>query len=152
MSLPESTRDFAGKLLCFMPWYGWGWFQLAAGGEQVPTDFGEIDKAGAFQIRVNRFFSIQGELRGIIGRVEQSGHLFDGFWVATWTMLVGEWDLAENLCWRWDLQLGVDEPLGDEWPAEPKEPPAYFGYGGVLAVSLAAYEAWKAVFDAGPRA
>jgi hypothetical protein len=153
LSLPETIRGYAGKLVYFIPWYGWGWFTLdTAGGEQVPTDYGEIDKAGTFQIRVHHFFSFHGELRGVIGKVEQPGHLFDGFWAVTWTMLVGEWDLLESLCWRWDMQLGRSEPSGNEWPDEPKTPPAYFGYGGVLSVSLVAYQAWRTKFEAGPRA
>ena len=45
-------------------------------------------------------------------------------------MLVGEFDLTENLCWRWDSEFGPDEPPGpseDDWPTEPVRNPAYFG-------------------------
>src|SRR4051812_13216729 len=87
VSLPESSRDNVGRLLCFGPLHGWGWFRLDTGGDKAPTDYGEIDTAGPFHIRVRRFFTFQGELRGIVGRVEQPGHLFDGWWAATWTML-----------------------------------------------------------------
>jgi hypothetical protein len=78
--------------------------------------------------------------------VEQAGHLFDGLWAAIWTMLVGEFDLIDNLCWRWDTELGPGEPRGDDWPTEPAALPAYFGCGGVLAVSRGAIEAWSAAF------
>ena len=144
MSLPESSRDYVGKLLCFGPCYGWGWFRLDPGGDKVPMDYGEVDKAGAFHIRVHRFFTFQGELRGIVGRVEEAGHLFDGLWAGTWTMCVGDFDLTERLCGRWDIELGLEEPAGQDWPAEPTVPPAYFGLGGVLAVSHDAIEAWWA--------
>ena len=109
MSLPESTRDHAGRLLYFEPWHGWGWFRLGADGGKESIDYGEVDRAGAFRVRVRRFFTFEGELRGIVGRVEQAGHLFDGLWAATWTMLVGEFDLTDNLCWRWDIELGPGE-------------------------------------------
>jgi hypothetical protein len=142
MSLPESSRDYEGQLLCFGPRYGWGWFHLDTDRGKVPMDYGEVDRAGAFHIRVHRFFTFQGELRGIVGRVEQAGHLFDGMWATTWTMDVGEYNLVDNLCWRWDIELSPSEPRGEDWPAEPDAVPAYFGYGGVLAVSHAAIEAW----------
>jgi hypothetical protein len=130
--------------LCFGPCHGWGWFHLDAGGAKEPTDYGEVDKVGSFHIRVHRFFTSRGELRGLVGRVEQAGHLFDGLWAATWTMLVGDFDLTDRLCWRWDIELGPSEPGGDDWPAEPDASPAYFGTGGVLAVSSGAIEAWWA--------
>lgn len=146
MSLPESVRGYQGQRLCFQPWYGWGWFRLDADGDKAPLDYGEVDRAGGFHIRVHRFFTFQGELRGLVGRVEQAGHLFDGLWAATWTMLVGDFDLTTHLCWRWDIELGPTEPTGDTWPAEPVTEPAYFGSGGVLAVSRDAIEAWRATF------
>lgn len=147
MSLPESSLDHVGKLLCFKPMYGWGWFQLDSNREKAPTDYAPIDKAGDFPIRVQRFFSYQGELRGIVGRVEQTGHLFDGLWIVTWTMLVGEFDFTERLCWRWDSELSPHEPTIDEWPTAPEIQPAWFGFGGVLAVSQAAIETWSAAFS-----
>ena len=152
MSLPESSRDYIGQLLCFEPWHGWGWSHLDAAVGKVSTDYGAVDAAGSFHILVRRFFAFRGELRGVVGRVEQAGHLFDGMWAATWTMLVGEFDLVENLCWRWDIELGPSEPGGEEWPTEPSTPPAYFGTGGVLGVSQGAIDAWRAIFNAGPPA
>jgi hypothetical protein len=152
VSLAESSRSYAGQLLCFEPWRGWGWFQLDMSGEKVPIDYDAVDQAGSFHIRVHRFFAADGELRGIIGRVEQPRHLFDGMWAATWTMLVGDFDLTNNLCWRWDMDLSPVEPSGDEWPTEPVAPPAYFGTGGVLAVSQGVIATWRAAFDAGPPA
>jgi hypothetical protein len=146
MSLPESLRDYKGQLLCFSPSYGWGWCQLDEGGEKITLDYAKVDQAGPFHIRVHRFFSFEGRLRGVIGRVEQPGHLFDGFWAWTWTMLVGEFNVTDKLCWRWDSVLEPNEPVGDDWPDEPLTPPAYFGFGGVLGVTNDAIEKWWADF------
>ncbi|OWK40930.1 hypothetical protein FRUB_04822 [Fimbriiglobus ruber] len=101
-------------------------------------DYAEIDAAGVFHIRVQRFFDFQGEPRGLVGRVEQAGHPFDGLWAATWTMIVGEFDFVEKLCPRWDIELGPTEPRVDDWPVPPDTPPAYAGHGGTLAVSQTA--------------
>jgi hypothetical protein len=137
MSLPQSTRDYQGQLLCYEPRYGWGWYRLGGAESDSFIDYAEVDAAGAFQFRVHRVFEVDGVPRGLVGQVEQPGHLFDGLWAATWTMIVGEFDLVERLCLRWDIELGPTAPKGDPWPETPDKPPAYSGYG-VLAVSHAA--------------
>jgi len=59
-------------------------------------------------------------------------------------MCVGEFDLVERLCDRWDIELGPTEPrIEAEWPIPPDTPPAFAGYGGVLAVSHAAIRAFR---------
>ncbi len=138
MSLPQTIRSLEGRLLCFEPRYGWGWYRLGVSDNERFLDYTEVDFAGAFHIRVRRTFDFGGEPRGIVGRVEESGHLFDGLWASTWTMQTGEFDLETRLCPRWDIELGPTEPFVDEWPSSPDTPPAYAGHGGVLAVSLAA--------------
>ena len=143
MSLPPSFRESAGKLYCFQPRYGWGWWRLGVPADDH-LDYAEIDAAGAFMIRVGRVFDFDGEARGLVGRVEQVGHKFDGHWATTWTMVVGDFDLVENLCLRWDIRLGPTEPNGEGWPDDPDTPPANAGYGGVLAESLAAIERFTA--------
>jgi len=134
MSLATSSRDYEGQILCYTPGYGWGWSRLDKSGDDAAVDYVEVDRAGPFHIRVHRLFSIQGELRGIVGRVEQPGHLFDGLWVATWTMMEGDFDFVSKLCLRWDIELGPVEPSGDNWPEFRDASPVFCGYG-VLAVS-----------------
>jgi len=149
VSLPESSRDYEGQLLCFRPFFGWGWSRLDAGGSWASLDYTEVDRAGDFHIRVHRFFTFRQERRGIVGRVEQAGHLFDGLWAAAWTMIVGDYDLTVNLCGRWDIQLGPSEPCGDDWPAEPLAGPAYFGNGGTLGASRSVIDTWRAAVFGG---
>ena len=72
MSLPESVRNFQGQLLCFRPFYGWGWYRHDTDGDKAPLGYAEVDRAGDFHIRVHRFFAFRGELRGLVGRVEQA--------------------------------------------------------------------------------
>lgn len=143
MSLPHSVREYEGQLVCFEPWHGWGWFRLGVNEEDHFLDYAIVDAAGVFHIRVVRFFDYEGEPRGLVGRVEQAGHLFDGLWAATWTMCVGEFDLVERLCARWDIELGPTEPRIEGWPIPPDTPPAFAGHGGVLAESHAAILRWR---------
>jgi hypothetical protein len=134
MSLAPSSRSYEGQLLCYRPGYGWGWSRLDKGGDDACVDYAEVDRAGTFKIRVHRFFTYQGELRGIVGRVEQPGHMFDDMWAATWTMIVGEFDFTERLCHRWDIELGPVEPSGEDWPHIRDTSPVYSGYG-ILALA-----------------
>ncbi len=134
MSLPESSRSYEGQLLCYVPRYGWGWSRLDLPSDEAQVDYAEVDRAGPFHIRVHRFFEFRGRLRGLVGRVEQADHLFEAMWVATWVMHEGEFDLTENLCCRWDIELGPTEPTGDDWPEIRGVSPVYLGYG-TLAVS-----------------
>jgi hypothetical protein len=144
VSLPPSVREFEGHLVCFEPWRGWGWYRLGVSEENRFLDYALIDAAGVFHIRVRHIFDVEGQPRGLIGQVEQVGHLFDGLWAATWTMCVGEFDLVERLCERWDIELGPSEPrMEAEWPVPPDTPPAFAGHGGLLAVSHAAIKAFR---------
>jgi hypothetical protein len=148
VSLPVSSREYEGQLLCFEPRHGWGWFLAGVPDAERHLDYAVVDAAGAFHIRVHRFFDFEGMPRGLVGRVEQPGHLFDGLWAATWTMNAGEFDVVENLCLRWDMELGPTEPrFADGWPVTPDAPPAYAGFGGVLAVSHAAIKRFYEVME-----
>src|SRR6267378_1969216 len=134
MSLDSKCLSFEGQLLCFKPGYGWGWSRLDKTDEFVGVDYAQVEQAGPFHIRVHHFFSFQGELRGLVGRVEQAGHLFDGLWVAVAQMIVGEFDFRERLCHRWDIELGSAQPSGDDWPHIRGVSPIYSGFG-IVAVS-----------------
>lgn len=133
MSLDPRCLDFKGKALCCKPYYGWGWSRLDKTDEFVAVDYSQVDRAGTFYIHIHRFFSLQGELRGVVGRVEQTGHLFDGLWAVTWTMIVGQFDFTERLCHRWDIELGPAEPVGDDWPHIRGVSPIYSGFGVLTA-------------------
>ena len=137
LALQPSIRNRIGQLVCFEPRYGFWWYRLGESDSNRFLDYNEVDISGAFHIRIRRTFDYEGELRGLVGQVEESGHLFDGLWAATWTMLVGEFDLDSRLCIRWDIELGAIEPEG-EWPYVASTSSAYAGHGGVLAAS---YEA-----------
>ena len=69
--------------MCFEPWHGWGWYRLGVSEEDRFVDYATIDAAGVFHIRVRRVFDVQGQPRGLVGQVEQVGHLFDGCSVDT---------------------------------------------------------------------
>jgi hypothetical protein len=134
MSLLVVPENYEGQLLCYQPAYGWGWSRLDKTGSDSCLDYAVIDQAGIFHIKIHRFFSFRGELRGVIGRVEQPLHMFNQMWAVTYTMHVGEYDFAENLCHRWDIELSLATPSEDDWPKMHNASPIYSGYG-ILAIS-----------------
>jgi hypothetical protein len=104
IALPEK---YVGQLLYLKPGYGWGW---------RGADYALIDAAGGCHVRVLRFFTWREEVRGVVGRVEQPGHLFDNLWIVCGAMVKGEHNFTEHLCMRYGLELGPQEPSKDEWP------------------------------------
>jgi hypothetical protein len=136
---------YIGELLYFQPMYGWGWHYREPHADFVGFDFSCVHDAGVFAIRVREFFEFEGELRGIIGTVEQPRHHFHGLWVASYTMQVGEYDFQENLCARCDVEMGPCRPTLEtttredgvlvQWPEFSIESFAYLGNGGMLGES-----------------
>ena len=72
MSLPQTIRSLEGRLLCFEPCYGWGWYRLGVSDNIALLDYTEVDFA-AHSHSSSSTFPFGGEPRGIVGRVEESG-------------------------------------------------------------------------------
>jgi hypothetical protein len=139
MSIIVQPEKYLGQLLYLKPTYGWGWVGQA---DNSRVDYASIDAAGGCQVRVLQFFTWRGEVRGIVGKVEQSGHLFDKLWIVCGAMVSGEHDFAEHLCRRYDLELGTQEPTQDEWPRIKPGERNYAGYG-ILAETEQHFEAFR---------
>lgn len=140
--LVVAQAAYIGKLVLLTPGYGWGWRR--ADDEQATLDFEPILQAGSCHMRVQRFFSWRGEVRGLVCRVEQSGHIFDDLYVVCGEMLAGEHDFVYNLCHRYDLEIGPNDPGStDDWPRIVDGEPNYCGYG-IVAESNAVIADWVA--------
>src|SRR5262249_3351576 len=133
-----SSEKYVGALVCVRPTYGWGWHR--ADDPTAKVDFTLIHSAGDFELRIEKLFSCGDELRGISGQAHATGHPFDEFRVVCATMLVGEYNLRDRLCVRWDLQIGKGEPQG-EWPEINSGGPSWGGYG-IVAESAAMIDKW----------
>src|SRR5262245_23752666 len=133
-----STEEYVGKLVCVRPTYGWGWHRIDDPAAIV--DYAPIHFAGDFAIQVEDVFSFDGELRGITGQIHALGHHFDECRAVCATMLVGEYNLRDRLCVRWDLEIGRGETQG-EWPQMNSPGPIWGGYG-IVAESGAMIDRW----------
>ncbi len=123
-----APENYIGGLLYLKPGYGWGWYFSDGDAAPVGLDYEIVDRAGPFHIRVSRFFVFHGELRGVIGKVEQEGHFLHGYWVACGEMSAGTHNFTDELSMRCDLSIGPAEPSG-EWPLVQGCSPIYGGYG-----------------------
>ncbi|MGI8549583.1 MAG: hypothetical protein ACR2PL_02130 [Dehalococcoidia bacterium] len=126
MAIVAPPEEYLGQLLYLRPGYGWGW---RGADESERVDYAPIDAAGGCQVRVSRFFTWRGEVRGVVGKVEQPGHIFHNLWIVCGAMIKGEHDFTEHLCLRYDLELGLQEPGEEEWPCIAAGKRHYAGYG-----------------------
>jgi len=79
-----------------------------------------------FHCRVKDFFYFQNELRGCIGRIGESGHIYDGLWVVFYTRIIGTHNFIDNLPYC-NIQIGAVVPVG-EWPEFTSGSPIIDGY------------------------
>lgn len=132
MGLKIEPEEFLNRLVLVQPQYGWGWSLLDGQTQDAaPIDFQSIHDAGAFRIKIKRFFSYNNELRGFCGKIEEPRHKFDGLWIVCSTRVVGDFNFTDNPCPGYDVQISSVEPQGIEWPKIPQGNPLYMGYGSV---------------------
>ena len=127
--LVEACLSFLGGDVCIWPTYGWGWRRDGAPLGRI--EYAPIDGAH-FMVRAERFFHFRGELRGLVGVVTESAHVFSGMHVVAAEMIANEHDFTERLCHRYDLTLGPAMATCDEWPCIEGER-VIEGYGIVAA-------------------
>jgi len=130
MAIEADPKSYVGSLLWLRPTYGWGWVRLDDPEQTI--DYSAIYR-GDFGVRVQSFFFFKGELRGLVGRVEQVGHQFNDQWIVCGEMHAGTHDFDNRLCLRWDLDIGIGVPYG-EWPEIAPGGPIIHG-SGILALS-----------------
>jgi len=131
MAIEADPNSYVGSLLWLRPTYGWGWVRLDDPEQTI--DYSAINQGGDFGVRVQSFFSLKGELRGLVGRVEQVAHQFNDQWIVCGEMHAGTHDFESRLCLRWDLDIGLG--LRDaEWPEIAPGGPIIHG-SGILALS-----------------
>jgi len=78
MSITAPPEEYVGQLLYLKAVGGWGWHGVDDN-EHIDNAF--VVAAGGCHIRVLSFFSWHNEVRGVIGKVEEAGHIFDGLWI-----------------------------------------------------------------------
>jgi hypothetical protein len=131
MAIEADPNSYVGSLLWLRPTYGWGWVRLDD--PEHAIDYSAINQGSDFGVRVQSFFSFKGELRGLVGRVEQVGHQFNDQWIVCGEMHSGTHDFDSRLCLRWDLDIGLSV-RDAEWPEIAPGGPIIHG-SGILALS-----------------
>jgi len=119
--LDDSVTDFVGKHACARPVYGWGWGE----GNDERTDTVPVEVPSPFMFRVSEFFDWNGERRGGIGRIEQAGHIYEGYWLLFYTRQVGCFDFSWRIA-NYNFHIGRNRPslfppskdpkMAEAWP------------------------------------
>src|SRR5262245_20506540 len=131
MPLQEACTSFLGDLLVVKPVYGWGWSRLDAPEIPVPAEINGVPRP--FHCRVREFFYFRNELRGAIGTIEESGHIYDRHCVIFWTRTIGMHNFIDSLPYC-NVEIGSVAPVG-EWPEFRSGSPMINGYG-IVGASL----------------
>ena len=141
MGLDQTCTGYLHALLAVKPVYGWGWSRLDD--PDKPVDYEVNGAPTPFHGRVRDFFSYRGELRGVVGRIEQTGHIYDGFWVVVSTRVTGIYNFTDNIPYC-DIQIGPNRPVGS-WPGFKSGAPIVGGYGfiGESHQRIQEYEAMR---------
>ena len=137
--LDDSVLEFVGRLVAARTIYGWGWGE----GHDDRTDSVPVDMPPSFQLRVAEFFNWNQERRGGIGRVEQSGHVYDGHWLLFYTRVCGCFDFVQKIA-DYNFHIGRDRPslypptkeprMAEAWPLPCfRDYSSLWGYGRIGA-------------------
>ena len=105
-----------------------GWLRLDDTGLR-PACGTHLESPSPFRFRVLRFFSISGEMRGVLGRVHEPRHPFDALYVVAWAGEGGPYGFERHLCTRWDVEVGSGPVLGQGWPRIQFLAPVHTGFG-----------------------
>jgi hypothetical protein len=94
VALQESCRSFEGKLVLVRPHYGYGWCRLNH--NEPRLTYKEASGPSEFNLRVQSFIEVEGELQGATGVVEQPGHQCNGWYVTFSLRHQGSYDFKAN--------------------------------------------------------
>ncbi len=130
--------EFAGKIIYCRPSLEMGWLRLDATGVR-PLSGARLEFPQPFRLRALDFFSVAGKPRGVLGRVAEPGHPFDGLFVVAGTGEGGPFGLENHLCTRWDIEVGEGPIFGEGYRRIELVSQVHTGFG-VISSSQAALD------------
>lgn len=95
MGLDESCLDYWGGLIAVKPVAGWGWSRLDAPEIPVPNQINGVPFPFHCYFETPLYFD--GELRGAACRIEETGHIYNKFWMFFYNRTCGIFDFEERL-------------------------------------------------------
>ncbi len=148
--LDASCIAYTGKMLFVQVHHGWGW--QGAFSESEIEAYKPVEAPPDFHLRVGYFFHWQNVLRGAVARIEDSSHVYDGYWIVFYTRPQGTYNFTDNLT-NYTLEIGRDEPqmldpsedpeIAEYWPLwKLGGIPQMAGFG-VIAVAPDCIDKWE---------
>ena len=128
MGFANSSRHQLGKHLHVKPIYGWGWSRLSIA--EPALSFAEAAGPATFRIRLLGLFESEGTIRDASARVEEPGHVCDGWFVAFSTRGQGEFDFDRQIA---QCNILVGPEFKDGAPLGVGGPGALGGFAEISA-------------------
>ena len=136
MSLLESCRNYAGRAILVLPYYGHGWSRLDS--NAPPADPKTGIGPAPFHITVGEFVSCGDRLVGATGTITEPGHALNGQWCGFLLRMGDDVDLVANpghyMIWIAATALSIHPSPKKalyEWVEFDKTFPCLCGYGMV---------------------
>jgi hypothetical protein len=78
MPLTETCKEYVGRSLFVLPYYGYGWSRKDSGAPPKAR----LDKLGPqpFHLPVGEFISCDSQLMGMSGAIDETKHELNGYW------------------------------------------------------------------------
>jgi hypothetical protein len=136
MPLYEGSKEYIGKTLLVLPYYGHGWIRADLG-TPPPEPHGELGPE-PFRVRVENLISCVGDPVGAAGAIEQARHSFERYWCYFYLRTTDECDFTQRpghyMIWIAPEKLPI-QPAPDralyEWITPERSKPVLCGYGMV---------------------
>ena len=94
MALSQTCTTYAGRTLLIEPIYGHGWRRH---GSTHTSDYPEVPVPAPFHVTVSRMFSVESDLIGGIGLIEEKGHELEGSLASFQSRHLGEHNFRDHL-------------------------------------------------------
>ena len=119
------------------PIYGWGWGEgKGVWGKRTSTTHVEVPPV--FHFKVDSFFDWNGERRGGIGQIVESGHPYYQHWLLFFTRVCGAFDFDSDIA-DYNFFIGMSKPglhppsydpiMAQRWPLPDFAGPSVHGFG-----------------------
>jgi hypothetical protein len=139
MGLEDSCKNYKDKLILIKPVFGWGWTSNKPD-ISIPNQVNGVPFS--FYFRVKTYFYFENELRGAVGRVEDSNHIYNNLWAFFYNRNAGISNFTNKLPYC-NIEISLEYPeIRNKWYEFKRDSQIIIGYciAGESVQAIAEYE------------
>jgi hypothetical protein len=104
--IEEESSKYIGQSLFVTPFYGWGWCRMDPGAPQLSYE----ESAGPkpFHLRLESLGKDGNSFRYGIGRIEEEGHEYNGFWAEFSVRHIGRFNFTDRVG-AYNISIGPEK-------------------------------------------